>query len=62
MQTEFEFQMQLKGLEQSSLSKRANEKNAKDRRISQQSTEQSKLIDQRKNNLPPIILNQMKIV
>ena len=27
---------------------------AKDKRISQQSTEQSKLIEQRKNNLPPI--------
>jgi len=55
MQTEFEFQMQLKGLEQSNLSQREQDREkAKDKRISQQSTEQSKLIDQRKNNLPPI--------
>jgi hypothetical protein len=27
---------------------------AKDKRIDKQSTQQSKLIDQRKNNLPPI--------
>ena len=55
MQTEFEFQMQLKGLEQSGLQERENQREkAKDKRISQQSTEQSKLIDQRKNNLPPI--------
>jgi len=55
METEFGFQMQLKGLEQSGLQNRENEKEkAKDRRVSQQSTEQSKLIEQRKNNLPPI--------
>jgi hypothetical protein len=55
MQTEFEFQMQLKGLEQSGLQERENQREkAKDKRISQQSTEQSKLIEQRKNNLPPI--------
>jgi len=55
MQTEFEFQMQLKGLEQSGLQERENQREkAKDRRVSQQSTEQSKLIEQRKNNLPPV--------
>lgn len=55
MQTEFEFQMQLKGLEQSNLSQREQDREkAKDRRVSQQSTEQSKLIEQRKNNLPPV--------
>lgn len=55
MQTEFEFQMQLKGLEQSGLQERESQREkAKDKRISQQSTEQSKLIEQRKNNLPPI--------
>tara|TARA_R110000744_G_scaffold109191_1_gene206476 strand:- start:2175 stop:4610 length:2436 start_codon:yes stop_codon:yes gene_type:complete len=55
MQTEFEFQMQLKGLEQSNLSQREqNREKAKDSRVSLQSTEQSKLIEQRKNNLPPI--------
>ena len=31
-----------------------NREKAKDDRISQQSSQQSKLIDQRKNNLPPI--------
>lgn len=55
MQIEFNFQMQLKGLEQSNLSQREQDREkAKDQRVSQQSTEQSKLIEQRKNNLPPI--------
>ena len=55
MQTEFEYQMQLKGLEQSNLSQREKDREkAKDSRVSLQSTEQSKLIEQRKNNLPPI--------
>ena len=48
MQTEFEFQMQIKGMEQSNLSQREqNREKAKDSRVSLQSTEQSKLIEQR---------------
>jgi len=55
MQTEFDFNMQLKGLESENLSQReSNRESAKDSRVSLQSTEQSKLIEQRKNNLPPI--------
>lgn len=55
MQTEFDMQMQLKGMETQSLTQREKEKeDAKAKRISQQNTEQSKLINQRKNNLPPI--------
>jgi len=55
MQVEFDMQMQLKGLEQQGLQSREEKREkAKDRRISQQSTEQSKLIEQRKNNLPPV--------
>jgi hypothetical protein len=55
MQTEFEYAMEIKGLEQSQIDMREqNREKAKDRRISQQSSEQSKLISQRKNNLPPI--------
>jgi hypothetical protein len=55
MQTEFDMQMQLKGMETQSLSQREKEKeDAKAKRISQQNSEQSKLINQRKNNLPPI--------
>ena len=55
MQTEFDMQMQLKGMETQSIDKREKEKeDAKAKRISQQNTEQSKLINQRKNNLPPI--------
>ena len=55
MQVEFEMQMQLKGLETQDLGKREKEKeDAKASRISQQNSEQSKLINQRKNNLPPI--------
>ena len=55
MSTEFQFQMQIKGVEQAGLDQREqNREKAKDKRISQQSTEQSKLIEQRKNNLPAI--------
>ena len=55
MQTEFDMQMQLKGVEVQSVDKREKEReDAKAKRISQQNSEQSKLIDQRKNNLPPI--------
>lgn len=55
MQTEFDMQMQLKGMETQSLSQREKEReDAKAKRISQQNSEQSKLINQRKNNLPPI--------
>lgn len=55
MQSEFEMQMQLKGVEVDSLSQREKDREeAKAKRISQQNSEQSKLINQRKNNLPPI--------
>jgi len=55
MATEFQFQMQIKGVEQDGLQQRENNREkAKDNRISQQSSQQSKLIEQRKNNLPPI--------
>jgi hypothetical protein len=55
MQSEFEMQMQLKGVEEESLSNREKDREeAKAKRISQQNSEQSKLINQRKNNLPPI--------
>ena len=47
--------MELKGIEQSQIDAREqNREKMKNQRISQQSSEQSKLIDQRKNNLPPI--------
>ena len=55
MQLEFDMNMQLKGIEVDSLQKREdNRERAKADRISQQNTQQSKLIDQRKNNLPPM--------
>jgi hypothetical protein len=55
MQTEFDMQMQLRGMETQSLKQREDEKEkAKDKRISIQNTQQSKLIEQRKNNLPPV--------
>ena len=55
MQEEFNLNMQLRGIDAEQLKGRedAREK-AKSGRISQQSTEQSKMINQRKNNLPPI--------
>ena len=55
MQTEFDMQMQLRGMETQSLKQREDEKEkSKDKRISIQNTQQSKLIEQRKNNLPPV--------
>tara|TARA_R100001443_G_scaffold116980_1_gene139354 strand:+ start:31 stop:912 length:882 start_codon:yes stop_codon:yes gene_type:complete len=55
MNTEFQFAVQLKGAEEAQINKREqNREQAKNKRISQQSSEQSRLIDQRKNNLPPI--------
>jgi len=55
MQTEFEFQMQIKGMEQQGLQNRENEKeSAKNNRISQQSTQTSKMIEQKKRDLPAI--------
>jgi len=55
MNTEFQFQMQLKGMEQAGLQKRENEREkAKDARISQQSTQTSKMIEQKKRDLPAI--------
>ena len=62
MNLEFSLQMKLKGvdidlkkMEQEGLKKREDEReNAKSARISQANTEQSKLIEQRKNNLPSV--------
>jgi hypothetical protein len=55
MDKEFQMNMQLRGMEVESLSSREKDKeDAKAKRISQQNTEQSKLINQRKNNLPPM--------
>jgi hypothetical protein len=54
MEQEFQYNLQLNGLTEESLKERENEREgAKASRISQQNTEQSKLINQRKNNLPP---------
>jgi hypothetical protein len=55
MQLEFQMQMQLKGVEmETTKTKEQLKEEAKDKRISLQNTQQSKLIDQRKNNLPPM--------
>jgi hypothetical protein len=55
MEVEFNMQMQLRGMEVESLKQREDKKEeAKDKRVSIQNTQQSKLINQRKNNLPPI--------
>jgi len=55
MREEFEYNLQLRGMEVSDLNSREQMKeDAKAKRISQQNTEQSKLINQRKNNLPPM--------
>ena len=55
MREEFDYNMQLNGMEVNNLDKRDQMKeDAKAKRISQQNSEQSKLINQRKNNLPPM--------
>jgi len=55
MQTEFDFNMQLRGISEDALQSRETQReDAKSERISQQNTQQSKLINQRKNNLPPM--------
>jgi hypothetical protein len=55
MKMEFDLQMQIKGIETEQMSNKDTAKEAaKDKRISIQNTQQSKLIDQRKNNLPPV--------
>lgn len=55
MAEEFRYNMQMQGLEVSQNDKLTKDKElAKDRRISLQNTQQSTLINQRKNNLPPV--------
>jgi hypothetical protein len=55
MEREFQYNMQLKGIETDNLMKREEKKEeAKDKRIDLQATRQSELINQRKNNLPPL--------
>jgi len=55
MNIEFQYNMQLKGMDAEQLKVREDEKEkAKDKRIDIQASRQSELINQRKNNLPPI--------
>ncbi len=55
MREEFEYNVQIRSMEiQDFLDRDKMKEEAKSQRISQQNTEQSKLINQRKNNLPPL--------
>jgi hypothetical protein len=55
MEREFQYNMQLNGMQTQLLKDREDMKeDRKDERISKQNTQQSKLISQRKNNLPPM--------
>lgn len=55
MEREFQMQMQLKGVDAEALTRREQLKeDEKAKRIDRQNTQQSKLIEQRKNNLPPL--------
>jgi hypothetical protein len=55
MKQEFDYSMQLSGVKEDKKGQMEKEKeNAKKERISIQNTQQSKLINQRKNNLPPM--------
>ena len=54
MEQEFNYNLQLQGMTEGALANReASREDAKKDRISQQNSEQSQLINQRKNNLPP---------
>tara|TARA_R110002020_G_scaffold119205_8_gene272113 strand:+ start:9647 stop:12082 length:2436 start_codon:yes stop_codon:yes gene_type:complete len=54
MAQEFEYNIQLRGTSENALQSRETQREeAKKERISQQNTQQSQLINQRKNNLPP---------
>ena len=54
MAEEFSYNQQLNGMEAEALATReAGRESAKSGRISQANSEQSRLINQRKNNLPP---------
>jgi hypothetical protein len=55
MEREFQYNMQLNGMQTQLLKDREEMKeDRKDQRVSKQNTQQSKLISQRKNNLPPM--------
>lgn len=55
MAVEFEYNMQLRGMEAETLMKREDKKEeAKDKRVDIQATKQSKLIEQRQKGLPPV--------
>tara|TARA_R110000751_G_scaffold29754_1_gene76636 strand:- start:172 stop:2607 length:2436 start_codon:yes stop_codon:yes gene_type:complete len=55
MQVEFNFQMQLKGMGEQQMDQReTNREKAKDDRVTLGNTQQSKMIEQRKRNLPAI--------
>ena len=55
MDKEFQMNIQLRTMEMDNIAEREETKEtAKSDRISQQNTEQSKMINQRKNNLPPM--------
>ena len=54
MAEEFDYNMKLRNISENALKSRETQReDAKSERISKQNTQQSKLIDQRKNNLPP---------
>jgi len=55
MREEFDYNVQIRGMEiREFLDRDKMKEDSKSKRISQQNTEQSKLINQRKNNLPPV--------
>jgi hypothetical protein len=55
MEREFQYNLELNGMQTELLKQREEYKeDRKDSRVDKQSTQQSKMISQRKNNLPPI--------
>ena len=59
MQAQFQFDMQLKQMDMEALGKKEQMiEDRKDKRIKMEGTQQSKMIDQRKNDLLPIDFEQ----
>tara|TARA_R110000822_G_scaffold131029_8_gene267875 strand:- start:1345 stop:3780 length:2436 start_codon:yes stop_codon:yes gene_type:complete len=55
MDREFQYNLKIKGIDEQQINNRERDReDAKSSRISQQNSEQSQLINQRKNNLPPM--------
>ena len=62
MQAQFQYDMQLKQMDMQAMEQKESRiENRKDKRIKMEGTQQSKMIDQRKNDLSPIDFEEKDI-